>query len=132
MAERYRVGIGLGLAYAATTIITPQPHSPAGVEAAERTLGADGSVFEAGLHIWLLWSSAGRATKYQTLLAQFNLDVVLRGPVTIWAPDFERGWGLYQGYAIRPAQTTYARFAKDVRILVRDLFYLGSETEPEP
>lgn len=124
MAERYRVGVGLGLAYAATAVITPQPRSPDGVQAAERTLGADGSVWENGLYIWLLWSSAGRAPLYQALLAQFSLDDSLRNAVTIWAPNFEREWHLYQGWAIRPRSPNYARFARDIRILVRDLTQL--------
>lgn len=105
--------------------ITPQPHSTDGVIAAQRDMGADGNVFETGHHIVLLWRVAGRAALYQALLAQFDLDDNLRRAVTIYAPDFQRVWHRYNGYALRPVTPNYAIFAHDIRIVVRDLVELS-------
>ncbi|MGP1664947.1 MAG: hypothetical protein ACTS5I_03335, partial [Rhodanobacter sp.] len=79
--------------------IVPQPRSPQGVQAAQRDFGADGSVFEQGLFINLLWGSLGSVAEYQTLLAQLGLDDQLRQAITLYAPNFEREWIRYNGYA---------------------------------
>lgn len=101
--------------------IVPQPRSTAGVQAAQRDFGADGSVWEQGLYIVLEWSSIGSASAYQTLLEQLGLDNALRNAVTLYAPNFERTWARYNGYAVRPNTVNYATFLRNVRIVVNRL-----------
>jgi hypothetical protein len=55
------------------------------------------------------------------LLAQFGLDVALRAAVTVYAPDFEREWRRYNGYALRQQTHNYATFLRGVRIIVNRL-----------
>lgn len=121
----YLIAQGHSVALLDLDPIVPQPRSPEGVQAAQRDFGADGSVFETGLFIRLLWSSLGSATEYQTLLAQFGLDDQLRQAITLYAPNFQRVWVRYNGYAIRPSVVNYATFQRAVVVLVRDLEQIG-------
>lgn len=119
--SQYLMADGFNVALESLAAITPQPRSTAGVQAAQREYGADGSVFESGLFIVLEWTSLGSATDYQTLLGQLGLDNALRNAITLYAPNFERVWTRYNGYAIRPAATNYAIFPRDIRVIVNRL-----------
>jgi hypothetical protein len=130
--SRYYLALGHSVPAADLDLIVPQPASPVGVQAAQRDFSADGSVFETGLHIWLLWNSVGSASNYQDLLTQFGLHNARRAAVTLYAPNFQRGWAIYNGYALRPQTPTYARFARDVRVLVRDLVQIADGPVPPP
>lgn len=115
------MALGHDVALLSLATIVPQPRSPQGVQAAQRDFAADGSVFETGLFIRLLWSSLGSETQYQALLTQFSLDTFLRFSVTLYAPNFERVWTRYNGSAIRPSATNYAIFPRDIQIVVNRL-----------
>lgn len=121
----YQVAQGHSVALLDLDPIVPQPRSPQGVQAAQRDYGADGSVFETGLFIRLQWSSLANEAAYQTLLAQLGLDDQLRQAITLYAPDFEREWRRYNGYAIRPEATNYAIFPRDIIIAVNRLAVIG-------
>jgi hypothetical protein len=118
----YLVADGFNVALVDLDPIVPQPRSPARVQAAQRDFGADGSVFEIGLFIRLQWTSLGNnPATYQTLLGQLGLDNALRNAITIYAPNFERVWTRYNGYAIRPQVANYTTFLQDVVIVVNRL-----------
>lgn len=117
----YLVATGHGVALVDLDPIVPQPRSPNGVQAAERDFGLDLSVYEQGLFIVLEWSSLANATAYQTLLAQLGLDSGLRSAITLYAPNFEREWHRYNGYAIRPQSINYVSFPRAIRIMVNQL-----------
>lgn len=121
----YLVAQGHDVALLDLDPIVPQPRSPEGVQAAQRDFGADGSVFETGLFIRLQWSSLGNATAYQTLLAQLGLDDQLRQAITLYAPNFEREWKRWNGYAVRPAAANYAIFPRDIEVVVNRLAVIG-------
>lgn len=112
---------GHGVALVDLDPIVPQPRSPDGVRAAQRDLALDGSVFEQGLYIVLEWSSMGNAAAYQGLLASAGLDTFLRAAITLYAPNFEREWHRYNGYAIRPLSPNYAIFPRNILITVNRL-----------
>lgn len=121
----YLLGLGHSIALVDLVAIVPQPRSPEGVQAAERDFGADGMVYERGLFIPLQWSSLGSVSAYQSLLAQFDLDDFLSKSVTIYAPNFEREWHRYNGYAIRPTSSNYAIFPRSIVIVVNRLVQIG-------
>jgi hypothetical protein len=117
----YLVAQGHDVALIDLDPIVPQPRSTSGVQSAQRDIAADGSVFEQGLFLSLEWSSLANAAAYQTLLGQLGLDNALRNAITIYAPDFEREWRRYNGYALRPQTHNYATFLRGVRIIVNRL-----------
>lgn len=117
----YQMASGHDVALIDLDPIVPQPRSPDGVQAAERDFGLDLSVYEQGLFIVLQWSSIQNATGYQTLLGQLGLDSALRQAITLYAPNFEREWHRWNGYAIRPTSPNFAIFPRDIRILVNQL-----------
>lgn len=117
----YLMEDGFNVALVDLDPIVPQPRSTAGVQAAQRDFGADGSVFETGLFIVLEWTNLGSVSEYQTLLGQLGLDSALRNAITLYAPNFERVWTRYNGYAVRPATPNYTYFPRDVRVVVNRL-----------
>lgn len=121
----YQMATGHDVALLDLDPIVPQPRSTNGVQAAQRDFGSDGSVFEQGLYLVLEWNSLTSAAAYQTLLAQFNLDDLLRQAVTIYAPDFQRTWRRYNGYAIRPTNPAYVSFPRNIRMVINRLESIG-------
>lgn len=117
----YLMENGHGVALLDLDVIVPQPRSNNGVQAAERDFGVDLTVYEQGLFIVLEWSSVANSTAYQTLLTQLGLDSALRAAITLYAPNFEREWHRYNGYAIRPQSIGYSAFPRSIRVLVNQL-----------
>lgn len=121
-----RIGLGHGLTFEQTSVLDPQPQSPNGVTFAQRDFGADLTVYQAGLHIVLLWPVFDGESQYQALLAQIGLDDSERQAVTGWFPNRRLVWGLYNGWAIFPQQTTYAIFPTGLSVVVNQLVQIGS------
>lgn len=118
---QYLMENGHGVALVDLDVIVPQPRSNNGVQAAERDFGVDLTVYEQGLFIILEWSSVASGTALQTLYTQLGIDSALRSSITLYAPNFEREWHRYNGYAIRPASIGYSAFPRSIRILVNQL-----------
>jgi len=122
---QYLVKVGHSNPLEDLVVVAPQPRSPEGVQYAQRDVAADGTIHEQGLFIPLLWSSISTATAYQALLTQLGLASAQRAAITLYAPDFQRNWYRWNGYAIRPQVSTYATFYRDIRIMVNRLVQVG-------
>lgn len=127
MAYKIAVGNNITDTGGNFTLLNPQPKS-IGVRATRRTVSADGTVYEEGLYIELMYNVLDDATLYRTIIGQFGLTNVLKCPVTIICRDHLYNTGRYNGNAIRPEvgkDNNWSYFPKDITILVRDLVKLS-------
>lgn len=93
-------------------LISPQPRS-IGIQAARRTYGADGSVYDEAPYIVLEWDVLPTPASYQALLTLFGLSTDLFRQVTVNVPSERLVWRRYNGIAQMPAigrELTRARF----------------------
>lgn len=122
----YRVLPAHGQALVDLVVIDPQPRS-IGVQATRRTYSASGLVYDEAPYVILEWSVIESATDYTALLAQFDLDTLLSANVTIYARNSQFAFTRYNGRAVRPdpgQSVDWQYFARDVRIVIRDLVAL--------
>lgn len=98
----YRVGIGHDIALGSLTVLSPQPRSP-GLQPADRSYAADGSVYEQGAFVRLMWSHFATAADYVTVLTAFGLDDTYTSrKVTVYVRDAVYDWVRHNGVAIHP------------------------------
>ncbi len=119
----YKAGLGLGLSTGMLTTLVPQPRS-VGVQTTRRSYAADGTIFEEGDHVELIFNLLETDASYSTLLGYFGLVDALVSEVTIRAPSQFFTDTLYQGVAVRPQHGKEASrdyFPRNVTILVRNL-----------
>lgn len=121
----YKVGIGHDLTLVDMVDIVPQPRTETTTAPVQRNDTISGVVHEQGLWIPLQWSMLDPASQYQALLEQFGLDTDLSCDVTVYVPNFEYVFTLYNGKAIRPEQGVDIRrtdqFIRDVTIRIIQL-----------
>jgi len=119
----YRAKENHSVALVSLTTLDPQPRSE-GVKATQRNYMGDGSIYEQGLYVELVWDILEDATAYTTILAIFGLDSATSADVTIYARDDQYAWTRYNGKAIRPEPSWNQFFPRNVVILVRNLVEL--------
>lgn len=117
----YLVGLGHGLDVEDLSPWVVQPQCADGVIAAQVDFGADGSIFEQGYYARLVWPALETIEEYQQILAQAGLDAFMRRAVSVYLPDFQRAWHLYNGYAIRPRTPNYRLWPNDVTMMINRL-----------
>lgn len=121
----YAVAEGHDVALGSLVTIAPQPRCP-GLQAADRSYAADGSVYEQGAFVRLIWDVFGTPTEYTDVLALFGLsDTVLRANVTVYVRNANFAWQRCNGVALHPRLgvdgewRTY--FARGFTIYVKEL-----------
>lgn len=121
----YQVATGFNVALVDLNTLSPQPSS-IGIQVTRRTFGSDGTPFEEGKYVELLWNVLNSPTEYQAILTAFGLsDTTLVSAVTVYVRNSIFDWVRLNGYAIRPDPGKEVRWAnffpRDVTILVREL-----------
>lgn len=120
----YRVAAGHDVALVSLTVLDPQPRST-GIQVTRRSHGADGSVYDEGEYVELVWDFFEDAAAYQAMLATFNLDGDLAADVTVYVRDDQFNFVRKNGIAVRPELGRDGRwenyFLRDVTILVKHL-----------
>ena len=119
------IGIGSGLALEALTPFVVEPAIPEGVQAAQRDYGLDLTVFEQNSFCVLQWAVVDGEEEMQAIFAQMALNSFLRQAVTAYLPDWQQVWHIYNGFAIRPARTTYQFFPINLRVMINSLEIIG-------
>lgn len=120
----YRVADGHDVALISLTVLDPQPRSE-GIKPTRRTFGGDGTPYDEGKYVELLYSMVSSATEYQDILDDFGVKTAGSNEVTVYVRDETFAWTRQNGLAIRPQPGQDVRwsnyFPRDVAILVRDL-----------
>jgi len=120
----YRVADGHDVALVSLNVLSPQPRSE-GIKPTRRTFGGDGTPYDEGKYVELLYSMVSTATVYQSILSSFGVQSALSNQVTVYVRDETFAWTRQNGLAIRPEPGQDVRwsnyFPRDVVILVRDL-----------
>ena len=120
----YRVADGHDVALGSLNVLSPQPRSE-GIKPTRRTFGGDGTPYDEGKYVELLYSMAATVTEYQAILTAFGIKSAGSNEVTVYVRDETFAWTRQNGLAIRPEPGADVRwsnyFPRDVVILVRDL-----------
>ena len=120
----YRVADGSDVALVDLTVLDPQRHSE-GIKPTRRTFGGDGTPYDEGKYVELLYSAVSGVTEYQSILSSFGVQSAGSNEVTVYVRDETFAWVRKNGLAIRPEPGRDVRwsnfFPRDVTILVRDL-----------
>lgn len=120
----YRVADGHDVALVNLNVLDPQPRSE-GIKPTRRTFGGDGTPYDEGKYVELLYSVAASVTEYQAILTAFGVKNAGSNEVTVYVRDETFAWTRQNGLAIRPEPGQDVRwsnyFPRDVVILVRDL-----------
>lgn len=116
----YRAAAGHDIALVSLTVLSPQPRSQ-GIRATRRTNGADGSVYDEGHYVELVWDVFGTTTAYQAMLTTFNLSSALFADVTVYVRDDKFNWVRKNGVAVRPEPNWDRFFPRNVVILIKNL-----------
>jgi len=120
----YRVADGHDIALDSLNVLDPQPRSE-GIKPTRRTFGGDGTPYDEGTYVELLYSMVSTATEYQSILSDFGVQSALSNEVTVYVRDETFAWVRKNGLAIRPEPGADVRwnnfFPRNVVILVRDL-----------
>jgi hypothetical protein len=121
---KYKVKTGLNQALLDLVDIAPQCRS-GGIHVTERTYAADGSVYEQGRFVELIFDLMQGSTSFAALLTQFGLSSVLFANVTVYVRDSSFAWVRLNGVAVRPEIGQDVRweqfFPRNVTILVKNL-----------
>lgn len=120
----YRVADGHDVALVSLNVLDPQPRSE-GIKPTRRTFGGDGTPYDEGKYVELLYSVVSSVTEYQAILDAFGVKSAGSNEVTVYVRDETFAWTRKNGLAIRPQPGQDVRwtnfFPRDVVILVRDL-----------
>lgn len=120
----YKVGLGHDIDLVDLDDLVPQPHSP-GIKPTRRTYGADGTPFDEGLYVELIWNALGSAALYQSILTQLGLNLLKSSSVTVYVRTDTWTWVRCNGLAIRPELGRGAEwempFPRNITVLVRNL-----------
>lgn len=119
----YKVADGHNIASANLVTVDPQPRSE-GIKCTRRSYGADGSVYDEGRYVELLFSMLPDVATYQSVLQQFGVQAALTNQVTVLVRDEIFAWARVNGTAVRPEpgrDVRWSYFPRDITILVRDL-----------
>ena len=120
----YRVADSHDVALVDLNVLDPQPRSE-GIKPTRRTFGGDGTPYDEGRYVELLYSVVSSVTEYQTILDAFGVQTAGSNEVTVYVRDETFAWTRKNGLAIRPQPGQDVRwtnfFPRDVVILVRDL-----------
>jgi len=120
----YRVGDGFNVALVSLNVLDPQPRSE-GIKPTRRTFGGDGTPYDEGKYVELLYSVVSSVTEYQAILDAFGVKSAGSNEVTVYVRDETFAWTRKNGLAIRPQPGQDVRwsnfFPRDVVILIRDL-----------
>ena len=120
----YRVADGHDVALVDLNVLDPQPRSE-GIKPTRRTFGGDGTPYDEGKYVELLYSVVSSVTEYQAILDSFGVKTAGSNEVTVYVRDATFAWTSQNGLAIRPQPGQDVRwtnfFPRDVVILVRDL-----------
>lgn len=120
----YRVADGHDVVLESLNVLSPQPRSE-GIKPTRRTFGGDGTPYDEGKYVELLYSMVSSASDYQSILSSFGIQNAGSNEVTVYVRDETFAWTRQNGLAIRPQPGEDVRwnqyFPRDVVILVRDL-----------
>jgi len=120
----YRVADGHDVALVDLNVLDPQPRSE-GIKPTRRTFGGDGTPYDEGKYVELLYSVVSSVTEYQAILDAFGVKSAGSNEVTVYVRDETFAWTRKNGLAIRPQPGQDVRwtnfFPRDLVILVRDL-----------
>lgn len=120
----YKVAIGHDVSLESLQTVDPQPRCE-GMRCARRSFAADGTVYDEGRYVELLFSMLPDATTYQSVLEQFGVKAATTSAVTVYVRDETYTWGRYNGIAVRPEPGREVKwrgqFPRDITILVKDL-----------
>jgi len=119
----YRVADGHDVALVDLDVLDPQPRSE-GIKPTRRTFGGDGTPYDEGKYVELLYSVVSSVTEYQAILDAFGVKSAGSNEVTVYIRDETFAWTRKNGLAIRPQpgqDVRWSFFPRDVVILVRDL-----------
>jgi len=120
----YRVADSHDVALVDLNVLDPQPRSE-GIKPTRRTFGGDGTPYDEGRYVELLYSVVSSVTEYQTILDAFGVQTAGSNEVTVYVRDETFAWTRKNGLAIRPQPGQDVRwtnfFPRDVVILIRDL-----------
>ena len=119
----YRVADGHDVALVSLNVLDPQPRSE-GIKPTRRTFGGDGTPYDEGKYVELLYSVVSSVTEYQAILDAFGVKSAGSNEVTVYIRDETFAWTRKNGLAIRPQpgqDVRWSFFPRDVVILVRDL-----------
>jgi len=120
----YRVADTHDVALVDLNVLDPQPRSE-GIKPTRRTFGGDGTPYDEGKYVELLYSVVASVTEYQAILDAFGVKSAGSNEVTVYVRDATFAWTRQNGLAIRPQPGQDVRwsnfFPRDVVILVRDL-----------
>ena len=119
----YRVADGHDVALVSLNVLDPQPRSE-GIKPTRRTFGGDGTPYDEGKYVELLYSVVSSVTEYQAILDAFGVKSAGSNEVTVYVRDETFAWTRKNGLAIRPQpgqDVRWSFFPRDVVILIRDL-----------
>lgn len=120
----YKVKTGHNQILADLVAVEPQPHSP-GVQFGRTTFAASGAAFNEAPYILLEWAVIGDPTTYTTMLTQFGLAAgTPSANVTVYVPNNVYTYTRYNGTAVLPAASHDNYFARNVRLMIKDLLAL--------
>jgi hypothetical protein len=118
------VAVGTNVALVSLAVLSPQPKST-GIQTARRTFAADGTAYDEGKYIELVWDIVKNASAYTTILTAFGITTNLSANVTVYVRSQTYGFIRMNGVAIQPQpsvdQTWDRYFIRNLRLLVRDL-----------
>lgn len=104
--------------------VNPQPMSE-GIKATRRSHGGDGSVYDEGKYVELVFTMLPDVTTYQSVLNQFGVQSALTNAVTVKVRDETLAFVNMNGTAVRPEpgrDMSWSRyFPRNVTILVKSL-----------
>ena len=104
--------------------VSPQPKSE-GIKPSRRTYGGDGSVYDEGTYVELVFNMIPDVASYQSLLNQFGVQSALTNDVTVKVRNETFAFVNKNGTAIRPEPGRDVRwnkfFPRNVVILIRGL-----------
>lgn len=129
MSSDYRAAAGFDVALGSLTVLSPQPRSP-GVKAADRSYALDGSVYEQGDWVALIWDHFADGDQYVAALAFFGLDdTTLSAEVTVYIRNANYDYQRANGVAIHPRLGVDGEWreylARNFVIIVNELEWLG-------
>jgi hypothetical protein len=123
----YAVELGHDATLESLVPIVPQPRTE-GIKATRRTYAADGSAYDEGLYIELIFDVLGNVSRYQALLDMFDLDGSsgnITSEVTVLVRDHTFRYVRMNGIAVRPQPGPDVRwqmpFPRGITILIKNL-----------
>lgn len=118
----YRVADGFDVVLGSLTVLDPQPKS-AGIRYTKRTFGGDGTPYNQGPYVELVWTAISNAD-YDQIMTDFGLTSADHNDVTVYIRDVNWDYARMNGKAIKPnigEDRDWEYFPRNMVVLVRNL-----------